>query len=52
MFLDVKGCTGLLFEGVRTYGKSPCFFGMGFLVVVSPAYGHYIVVNVDGACGT
>ena len=49
-FLDVKGCLkffGAVFRGVFAWLKS-MLSALGFLIVVSPDYGHYISVNVDG----
>ena len=49
-FLDVKGCLKFfngVFRGVFAWEKS-ILSALGFLVVVSPDYGHYIFCDVDG----
>jgi hypothetical protein len=49
VFLEVKTCSKALLAPIAGYGESPCFSAMGFLLVGSPNWRHYISSNVDGA---
>jgi hypothetical protein len=46
VFLEVKSCSKALLARCLGHGKSPYFSAIGFLLVLSPDYGHYNLANV------
>ena len=47
--MAVKICSKGLLARCVGQGKSPCFSRLPILTVISPDWGHYFLVSVDGA---
>jgi hypothetical protein len=47
-FLDVKGCSNVVFRGMMGHGKSPCFSRCSVLTAVSVDERGVVLIVVDG----